>query len=326
MGGSAEDDKDRPSKWDIISQEADRFSKALGIPYTVVRSVINKHGPGAPALTLRELLERFGNVEIEGDLDHREQLHQLSLDFGKEVEVEHLDRLLRMCSDKDELFKLAEILQLRSSPMIALSPNKPISLKLESFASGSQTPQVGENWTVVGNSLRAPPRSPWQSGQRPLDSFAAANVAGAYQAARNEAFEKSRAAYRKSKSDKLMGGVAAYYSDMGKDYDVKTKEYGNMAAESLVAEQSTDDTLDLHGVTVPQAQKIARLETTQWWSRVKEDNHGRGIKPYRIITGKGRHSERGESKILPAVFKMLKRENWNIQAIGGHILVYGAKK
>lgn len=36
----------------------------------------------------------------------------------------------------------------------------------------------------------------------------------------------------------------------------------------------------------------------------------RQFKPLKIITGVGKHSQYGESKLLPATTKLLKREGW----------------
>ena len=120
-----------------------------------------------------------------------------------------------------------------------------------------------------------------------------------------------------------MGAAAAWYSDMGHQYHAKTKEYGDLAAERYVAENSRGDgVLDLHGVTVAQALNIARERTAQWWRLPPEAR--RGHTPFRIVTGLGRHSK-GEAKLTPAVSRML-RDNWDIRIGKGEILVHGVRR
>lgn len=133
-----------------------------------------------------------------------------------------------------------------------------------------------------------------------------------------------------------MGGAAAYYADIGKIHDQHYKELDNRAAEEHVISQSSTDggRLDLHGVTVQQAVKIAREWVTRWWveARIKEERKGRvnmnQVKPLVIVTGQGRHSKDGEAKVGPAVGKMLDREGWRWRSEGGNtgvLMVYGVK-
>ena len=112
---------------------------------------------------------------------------------------------------------------------------------------------------------------------------------------------------------------------MGKDLDIKAKDYANRAAEQMVNENSEEFMLDLHGVTVPQAVKIARERTTQWWVHAREEG-GRGVRPLVIVTGMGKHSKDGNPRLFPAVSKMLVRENWKIRVEPGQLVVLGAAK
>ena len=160
---------------------------------------------------------------------------------------------------------------------------------------------------------------------KPLD--AAASVA-TYSQAKNLAYAQAGAAYRKGKSDPLMGGAAAYYSEVGRDMSSRLKVAESAAADALVARQTSKTQLDLHGVSVKDALRISREKVTNWWHESREDRIGGGGAGtgYKIVTGMGLHSEGGRGKLGPAVGKMLIREGWKIEVRGGYLLVIGVAK
>ncbi|KAL7272285.1 hypothetical protein RUND412_004918 [Rhizina undulata] len=309
------------SRWDAMDQQIDRLSNGLHLPRATVTSAYHcHHSQVAP--TLRALLDAHGSSNIGShDPSHMEQLRELSEEFGHEVKTSHLDRLLKMCREnKPAVFEFAEILRsIPAPPEIKLVTQTTLNAPKQKRPVRDETA-----WTiVVGTSLTAP-NPPRRRPAQPNMSFATAyNSAGLHTALRNEAFDKAAAAYRRSKSDRLMGGAAAFYADQGKSHDVLRKQYSDDAAEMMVNENSKPNQLDLHGVTAAQAVKLARERTTAWWVRCEGN---RNLTPFRIVTGQGRHSKDGMSVLLPAVSKMLVKEGWKISINKGHILVYGVKK
>ncbi|KAJ9293954.1 hypothetical protein DTO271G3_7330 [Paecilomyces variotii] len=160
------------------------------------------------------------------------------------------------------------------------------------------------------------------------DYESARSAAGSHLMAGAEAFNKASAAYRRGRSDKLMGGAAAYYSAIGREHIERAKREASAAADALVQTQSTADSLDLHGVTVQDAVRIANDRVTQWWESLgdsKYTNNGGLLarSDYRIVTGAGRHSRDGTSRLGPAVGKMLAREGWRVEIGEGVITVTG---
>ena len=154
---------------------------------------------------------------------------------------------------------------------------------------------------------------------------AVTNVAMKHIHARDAAFSQARAAYRKGKSDPLMGGAAAYYSQEGRDADARARQAMRAAADQLAEMQSWKGGLDLHGVTVEDAKRIAREKVTGWWHELGRDGQSVGA-GYRIVTGVGNHSEGGVGKLGPAVGKMLIREGWKVQVGTGYLVVTGIVK
>ncbi|KAI9274674.1 hypothetical protein BDA99DRAFT_498210 [Phascolomyces articulosus] len=146
---------------------------------------------------------------------------------------------------------------------------------------------------------------------------------------RNNLYRKAAEAYRRSKNKGPgEGGVAFYYSDEARQLDTQAKNWNLKAARALVRKErlreQDDHLVDLHGLTVSEAQVLIREAVNQWWSRSQIQIGRRGIKPLKLVTGVGNHSEYGESKLLPSALKLLKREGWRTEMpYPGCILVKG---
>jgi hypothetical protein len=156
---------------------------------------------------------------------------------------------------------------------------------------------------------------------------------GSLARARADAFQQASAAYRKGKSTPLMRQAAGYYAQEGRDYNANLKAMSQVEADAFVASQSGAGFLDLHGVTVANATRIAKQRTQAWWDglgerRIREWGNARGGvgEGYRIVTGLGRHSEGGRGKIGPAVLKTLLSDGWKVEMGTGELLVTGLSK
>ena len=128
-----------------------------------------------------------------------------------------------------------------------------------------------------------------------------------------------------------MKAAAGYYSQLGRDYDAALKAASSAEADALVSSQSTPTQLDLHGVSVKDATRIARERVAAWWhglgeGRIDLGGCGGVSEGYRIVTGLGRHSEHGIGKLGPAVAKMLVREGWKVEVGSGVLVVSGVAK
>ena len=151
--------------------------------------------------------------------------------------------------------------------------------------------------------------------------YSSASSANSHFIAGAEAFSKASAAYRRGKSDPLMGAVAAYYSTVGRNHVEKARTEAAAAADALIDSQSTSEVLDLHGVTVQEAVRIASVRVTRWWESLDDSKYI--PKGYRIITGVGRHSRDRMPRIGPAVGKQLTREGWKLEVGQGVLTVTG---
>jgi hypothetical protein len=174
------------------------------------------------------------------------------------------------------------------------------------------------------NSSMSPLPSPWSQ----LNHSTAKSLAVAKAAAGSTALAQSINAYKRGKSDHLMGGAAAYYAAVGSEHFRAAKELSAHAAEGHVMSQSTTNMLDLHGVSVADAVRIAKEQVALWWESLGDAKHassggGPAREGYRVVTGIGRHSRGGAPKIGPAVSRMLIRDGWKVIVGQGEILVTG---
>ncbi|EPB81178.1 hypothetical protein HMPREF1544_12114 [Mucor circinelloides 1006PhL] len=148
---------------------------------------------------------------------------------------------------------------------------------------------------------------------------------------RNELFRKAAAAYRQAKNKGPgEGGIAFFYSDNARQIDSRAKDWNMRAARASVRghrlRQNDDHLLDLHGLTVAEAQVLVREGVNQWYSRSQMQSSRLQFRPLKIITGAGKHSQYGESKLLPSTLKILKNEGWLYDMPHpGCIYVKGAK-
>ncbi|KAL5601023.1 uncharacterized protein BROUX77_005272 [Berkeleyomyces rouxiae] len=133
---------------------------------------------------------------------------------------------------------------------------------------------------------------------------------------------------RRSKGDPLLRAGVVVYLERAKGFERPASAAFSRAADLLVAETRTPYQIDLHGVTVNNAVRIAVEETRKWWQR--ELARGRLTcdprKGFTIITGKGIHSTGGQSKIRAPVISALQEDGWTVAAEAGMCTVIGRKR
>ncbi|GAB1215216.1 hypothetical protein ATERTT37_004402 [Aspergillus terreus] len=195
------------------------------------------------------------------------------------------------------------------------------------------TPQVSEIIKITASPLTLEsddelPKRRTTESRTTRDYGSARSFAEAHFAAGAEALSKASVAYRRGKSDRYMGGAAAYYSAVGRDHLERAKRNAAAAADALVDSQSTATMLDLHGVSVQDAVRITSARVAEWWESLGDSKFMRGggnptRGGYRIVTGAGRHSHDGTSRLGPAVAKMLAREGWRVEVGEGVLTVTG---
>lgn len=170
-----------------------------------------------------------------------------------------------------------------------------------------------------------PPPSPFEKPAEPPFTPLPASTAELV-SARSTAFAQANDAYRKSKSNRLMAGVAGYYSSVGREASASLRRHEAASAERLVTAQSKPGEVDLHGVHVPDAVRIAKEKVESWWEHEAGEwaREGKVMQgDLKIVTGVGRHSQGGKGKLGPAVGAMLVKEGWKVEFAQGFLIVLG---
>lgn len=308
----------RPSanQWQTAKADVDFISHRANIPAPVVLSLYNQEGRSIPK-TISAILKSFlpedsraeeSEVQIEASV--------LGQDFPS-LAPDYLIALIKLTHPSTSAaHELAKALTTRASTSqeasrIIIPQYAPMRISDED----DFTSQAGiDTYTST------------------MDFGSASASATKLCAARQAAMEQARAAYRKSRSDRLMGGAAGYYSQVGRDHGAALHQSQAQVANAIVAAQSSALEIDLHGVTVENAVRIARQRTNAWWSGLGENKvNGRvgaaeRASGFRIVTGVGRHSAGGKGVLGPAVKKSLESDGWRLEIGSGVITVKGKSR
>ncbi|KAL2001916.1 hypothetical protein VTN02DRAFT_1011 [Thermoascus thermophilus] len=311
---SSQEDVAAVNKWDASKKDVEfiysRTSSVL--QREVVASAYHSNGASLPA-TIRSLATSYAPKDERQIFDHPVMAAQVA-ELGQEFSTTPNTTLAGLLNITRNSISAA-------NELAAAMLRQPSSTPLSELIKITTTPPIVD--TEVDK-----PQSPKPSTRVVREYGSAREAASSHLMAGAEAFSKASAAYRRGKSDKLMGGAAAYYSAIGRDHIEKAKREVAAAADALVDSQSTSDLLDLHGVSVQDAVRIASQRVSQWWESLGDAKYrpgggGPARRGYRIVTGVGRHSHDGTSRIGPAVAKMLAREGWRVEVGEGVLTVTG---
>jgi hypothetical protein len=319
MSSPATESPVQASKWETGKNDVEFITSRTRMPSQQISSLYHRNGASVHA-TISAILEAHAAMKIESE-DPVIQIHAFEL--GKEF-------------PSIPPAQIANLIQL-THPSTASAHELAKALISRPAATNGRRSSIQLDFRhapidINSEPVKSKPKSHnavYANGSGvPMDIATAAAMAKTYNNARNTAFTQASAAYRKGKSDPLMGEAAAYYSEAGRNFDARAKSAESAAADALVASQSSRTELDLHGVNVKDAVRISRERVTGWWLGLGEARLGeKGLwGAYRIVTGVGNHSEGGRGKLGPAVAKMLIREGWKVEIGSGALVVTGVTK
>ena len=299
------------SKWNVTREDVDFIVSRTGLPASTVSSVYHENGATLPG-ALRAILKT----------EHQTQAATAGLDAERQADVDELSR------------NFPSLSSMQLTTLVQLTPNTAAAYELAQALTKPASRAVAGGIEIITklspiDLASSDSVAKVQRGSSRTSASQAASLSAAYGSARRAAFGQASAAYRRGKSDPLMGAAAGYYSSLGRDYDAKAKSYSSAAADAWVDEQSSSQQLDLHGVSVKDAVRIARERVTTWWVGLGEARVGGRAgagRAYRIVTGVGHHSEGGRGRIGPAVGHMLLREGWKLEFGQGTLIVTGVAK
>ncbi|KAK3050568.1 hypothetical protein LTR09_008208 [Extremus antarcticus] len=313
-----------PNKWASASEHIKFVAERTGMLETNVSSIYYSSGPSLPqtiATILKAAMVENKHAAIDEDTVTI-RADDLGVDFPS-ISYEYRKTLVRVSyPSTTSAHDLATALTAKPKN------TAPGGLQILTNYAPPDLGTPGVDWSPVTRKVRSanPSRSP------SLDGPSAMAQRDAFTAAKAVAYTKAAAAHRRGRSDRLMGGAAAYYGEVGREYAARSANASAHAADQIAASQSSATQLDLHGVDVLNAVRIAQEKVDAWWEGLGESrSNGRNgadqrQNGYRIVVGLGRHSEGGKGKLGPAVTKMLKEQGWRVEPAGAVIVVKGPVK
>jgi hypothetical protein len=314
------------NKWQTAKEDVNFIAIHTNLEVSVVKSTYNEQGAKVPQTInalIKQTMEETKKV-VTDDETVQNNARELGRDFPS-IAPNYLAALIRLTyPSTSSAHELAKALVAR--------PKEPAS------AGGIQVVPMYARPTIADIDPESSPRKARSANTSHPSSLASpedptvALRGNAYAAARAQAFAQASAAHRRAGSDRLMGGAAAYYSQLGRDLSAMAFGASADAADSLAARQSSATQLDLHGIDVLNGVRIAQERVEAWWSGLGEsrvngrtgaDDRGAG---FRIVVGAGTHSVGGKGKLGPAVSKALKSEGWRVEPAGAVIVVKGKQR
>jgi hypothetical protein len=314
------------NKWQTAKEDVEFISTRTGLEVSIVKSTYNEQGARVPQTInalIKHTMEETKKVVTDDELVQA-NARELGRDFPS-IAPNYLAALIRLThpstSSAHELAKA-----LVAKPKETANP------------SGIQVIPMYARPTIADIDPESSPRKARSAGISTPSSLAspedptAALRGNVYAAARAQAFAQASAAHRRAGSDRLFGGAAAYYSQLGRDLSALSLGASADAADALAARQSSATQLDLHGIDVLNGVRIAQEKVESWWYRLGEsrvngragaEDRGAG---FSIVVGAGTHSVGGKGKLGPAITKMLKSEGWRIEPAGAVIVVKGKQR
>jgi hypothetical protein len=119
---------------------------------------------------------------------------------------------------------------------------------------------------------------------------------------------------------------AVVYTERFQSARAALAEQASREAEALVERRSSATLIDLHGVFVMDGVRIARTKLWGWWNELEPEGRkdlARKGGGFTVVTGIGRHSEGGVSRMRQAVGAYLKNDGWKFETLTGKFLVTG---
>ncbi|KAI0899181.1 hypothetical protein F4806DRAFT_456928 [Annulohypoxylon nitens] len=310
------------------------ISDRLNLAPSEVTSIYQDHN-ASPGATVVEILENYIAVGLPLSLDSelvsdtREAMKEFSW-----VPQQYVKATLEMCSTRNDAVDIIRILADHFEKPVYLKYDVSYSLVASDLGEIEGDPQI----INVSKSVQLPksptsPRStratavvlPLRTSNQPTNLEAAAAASRALAESRNHSFTSAAAAFRKGKSDPLYRQAGAYYASRAREQATSFRQANSVEANFLVDSKSTENMIDLHGVTVQDGVEIALDRVRRWWQSLGEDRARKAKLGFTVVTGLGRHSSDGKSRLRINVFKALVADGWKAEVLTGSYLITGRR-
>ncbi|KAL9943433.1 hypothetical protein D7B24_008983 [Verticillium nonalfalfae] len=201
-----------------------------------------------------------------------------------------------------------------------LTPLVGAEIEIFTPATASKTHKRG------ASSAMPPPPPPIPQSSQPLTYQDAVHAASAHAAARSHSYTAAAASFKKGGSNPLYRQAAAYYAERGRAQAQTYAQARSVAADMLVTDNSSRKVIDLHGVEVADGVRIARERAWAWWQGLGEYRDLEARDGFTVITGLGRHSAGGVSRMRQSVAAALIEDGWKVSVETGRFRITGRRR
>lgn len=290
------------------------LTERLDIPHDMATTVYLESGRSQAAATVVILDDYIREgVEAQGE-DSQGRLRNLKRDH-KHVPTEYLSSIIQVAGPIEEW-----------QNDVASLLNKYFSEKEKGPLPISYTLTPIEDEVEDGYSIVTPKKGP-KSRQascstRSHDSQAASSKR--VTALGTLASASPVGGFRMGKSGPVYSQTISVSSNRIAELRQKARQARTEAAHQLVNQRRTENSIDLHGVTVNDGVRIALDAVRSWYANLDGEYKAREAKKgYTIITGRGLHSQGGVSLLRKALLPQLVNAGWNVQVGTGVFTIYG---
>lgn len=319
-------------------QDIDFLAERIGVPYDQVSTIYynKKCSSGAAAVAILDQFIKSG-ISAQDD-DGKQRAKELESKY-RNIPEDYLLTLVQVTVLDEFADDVAGLLskhfeknpwtqRLDLTHRITALPDEELEGGMASLAvtggnklsqiSGTKSPRpVAGTTSPWGNAARgAAPKDLSQAMQRLQDT----------NQMRRAAESQASQLYRRGASNSLYKQAAHVYRERAHEHNAQEHQLTSAAADFHVAQQSTRTSVDLHGVFVHDGVRIAKDKAWAWWQGLGEfPARTAREQPLTVITGLGRHSASGVSRLRQGVAAALVQGGWLFKVETGRFVVYGRR-
>lgn len=291
--------------------------------------------------TILEYLDRYAQQGIHAtDAETKTRISDLSNRYQK-LPTHYLAPLVGLVGDMPQTVEeLAALLDANFSDLppqrLAISYNlKPLTgEEIEEIptATGSSNASKSKNLRPTASVPILSPISP--PSRNPPSYQAALDTAALVSASRQHAQAAAAQNFRRGASHPLYRQAASVYADRARDETLAYLRARGAVADALVADRCaasgsrSGDLIDLHGIEVADGVRIALEYTRDWWRHLPGEYRARAAREsggFVVVTGIGKHSAGGVSRLRQSVAAALVEDGWKVEVETGRFRVVGRR-
>lgn len=303
------------------------ISERLDLPFDGVAQAYHRNGR-SQGKTIVTVLDPFidQGVEAQGDAAST-RVKELGRRY-KKVPTKYLSAIVQIADTipqwTDDIAAILEkhFTEISKGPLAVSYSLTPIEDEVEdgfTAVTGKKKGVAKEN----ARNLSSPSYS--SAALNGVSSASLRSRAAELEQARLNASAAAAGVIRKARSNHLYKQAVVVYTERARESAQRAMDANTQAAYALLAERRTADSIDLHGLTVSDGVAVALGAVKEWYERLGEYRAREAKRGFTVITGIGRHSSGGVSRMRQGVCSALVKAGWKVEVGTGKFVVTGRR-